>query len=470
MLSACVAFAVAALVVLVAINRGAYDDGHLTSVMMVAAGHLPQTGDCDECFQPKLYYVVSGLLARAAFVDPANRTAVRIVAQIVSGCAGLLTFWLGWRMLAETAFSPRVRGMAFALFACNPSLIAMFVQATNDAFAILFGSLVVLLTLRLVRTPLDHPLDPRAVALLALACIAVSVSKATGLALSAAVAFLLVWRLAAGLRSGSGLRANTAALAIFALPYLLTVPLLGGYAQNAMRGGTPVGIGVARSTPPGFFTDRPTGQTGALGRTGVLSVVGGYLTLRPFDLFEVPWHRSGQDDLGSARTSLWTQVFARSHFVFFEQWPLQWLNETSTVVLLGRAIFILGWITTGFTLIGFGAAVVAVFKRQGAAAAWPAFWSEPGAASILMSTALAALIAFTYTYRNEGAMKPLYVYPALLCAVWAFAYGVSFVRARVLPARAAIFDAAVGTSVVAVCGLYVAQLLTLVQTIVANGI
>ena len=64
--------------------------------------------------------------------------------------------------------------------------------------------------------------------------------------------------------------------------------------------------------------------------------------------------------------------------------------------MLGRAIFILGWITTAFALIGFGAARS---RSSGAAAARRGrrFWTEDGAVVTLMGALAAALIVFSYT-------------------------------------------------------------------------
>jgi hypothetical protein len=455
--------------VLVVINRGSYDDGHVTAIGMVVAGHLPRAGDCDECYQPQLYYVICGLLARLLGVSATDRSALHVVGQVVSGLAGVVTLWAAWRMLAETRLSARLRRLAFALFACNATLIAMFVQATNDAFVIAFGSLAVVFTLRLVRTRAARPLDTRTVILLTLACIAASLSKATGVVVASAVGVLLVWHAATGSRSSETWRAGRRAVLIFAVPYLLIVPLLGGYADDVVRLGSPVGVTVPETGPSAIGSQQTTGRE-FFQRIGIVSVVD-YFTLKPWDILAMPWHTSAPRDLGSARTSLWTQVFARSHFVFFEQWPVQWYDTDDKVIVLGRAIFILGWITTVFTLIGFGFALYAVFRRRRDGRPWPALWTESGVAVTLMGALLVALIAFTYRYRHEGTMKAMYLYPVLLCALWAFARGVRGVRTNLRSRRGNVklFDAAVGTSVIAVCGLYVAQLATLIQAILVNG-
>jgi hypothetical protein len=454
------------MLVLVAINRSAYDDGHVTSVALIVGGAVPHAGDCDECYQPKLYYLVAGGLAHALKIATDNMDMLRLAGQIVAACAGLLTIWTGWQMLAEAGFSPRVRLLAWTLFVCNATLIAMFVQTTNDAFAIAFGSLAVVLTLRLVRTPPAQPLDQRVVFLIALACIGVSLSKGTGVVLSAGVALLLIWRAVSGGRRGTG-RSNALALAVFAVPYLLTVPLLGQYVLNTKLTGSPFGISVAPAEPPGLFTPRyPHGDT-VFERAGILSIADGYFTLKPFDLLPRPWHGSAAQDLTTARTSLWTQVFARSHFVFFEQWPLQWYDTDPLVVYEGRAIFIAGWITTGIMLFGVAFALNDIFGRRRGGAAWPALWSESGAAIVLMGALVMALVTFTYEYRHEGTMKPLYLYPAILCAVWAFARGATGLRKLVQRWRgdARTFDRFLATSVIVVCALYVGQLATLIQSI-----
>src|SRR5215831_13859456 len=117
------------------------NDTHTNVIRIMAyENRIPENHEDREAFQPKLYHATVAALLK--IMRPQSGRIETIVAQMVSCTAGIFTLLLAYRFfMSEVEFSEKVRFISFSLLALNPVLIGINAQATNDSFAILFGSL-----------------------------------------------------------------------------------------------------------------------------------------------------------------------------------------------------------------------------------------------------------------------------------------------------------------------------------------
>src|SRR5262245_47869428 len=118
------------------LNTEANDDHMEVIHVMAAERRIPGPTEFWESFQPPLYH----LAAAAAIVATTARTpeSETRVAQFVSCTAGLLTLALLVVFVRRQQCSASTSALVIALVSLNPALISTSIQATNDAFVILF--------------------------------------------------------------------------------------------------------------------------------------------------------------------------------------------------------------------------------------------------------------------------------------------------------------------------------------------
>lgn len=443
------------------LNDDANDD-HLPVIdAIVRTGNLPASGICFECYHPKLFHASAAAVAHILGLGPASGNATyRLPAQILSSLAGFLMLWAGRAFIWEATPDRRTRYWSLALLVCNAPLAGISVQATNDSFVILFGSLALLFAARLTRIAPSAPLPPLTVAFASGTSILAALSKANGIVIFASVAALFAWRTLARIRFSGERRTNLIALALLCLPFFAVVPFAGQYVQAFHAAGTPFG-NVPKNSPPGLCSPVLPTEPGGFNRPGVLSVCEGYFTFDLPGILRHPYIESWGTNIIGARSSLWTQLYARSHFLFFEQWPPRWAGSEPWVLNLGRATLSLCLLPAALALLGLGLGVASFFPRGRPIAA--RLWSAEGAAVVPALAMLAAFAALNYQYRDHASMKAIYVFPVMFSALWCFQRGATAVRAELAARgmRPALVENAIGGSVVGVCGLYVGALAVL---------
>jgi hypothetical protein len=447
-----------------------FNDDHLAVVdAIVSTGKIPSASVCFQCYHPKLFHVAVAAAVRALHIPSSEHNVLyRLPAQIIASLAGFVMLLAGRRFIWETTADRRIRTWALALLCCSAPLAGISVQATNDAFAILFASLALLLTAQLARIAPPAPLPLANVALLSGACILTALSKGSGLVIFAAIAALFVWRALTRAAQANELGPNLAALAILCVPFFAIVPLAGQYAETYRASGTPLALNVAKNAPPGLCTPVIPTEIGALDRPGVLSVCDGFFTFKLGEILRQPYINGAPNDTTGARTSLWTQLYARSYFLFFEQWPARWSGTQPQIVALGRATLSLALIPTAIALVGLGLGLASFATERRLA---ERVWSESGALVVPGVAMLAAFVALNYQYRDYGSMKAIYLFPVMFSAIWCFERGATWIRSALAArgARPAVAANAIGGSVVALCALSVAALGLLAWKLWANA-
>jgi 4-amino-4-deoxy-L-arabinose transferase-like glycosyltransferase len=167
--------------------------------------------------------------------------------------AGIITLLLLRAFLRELPLSERTRQIAFALGALNPKMIATSIQATNDAFVILFGTLALTAGYRFFR----H-FARRDFVIMTTGVILAGISKGNGLPLVLAVlcAFIAsLWRPAVS-------RARLARFStVFVVACATLILSFGGYWSRYQSGNGMFGTNMQLVKKPGVAAHKRPGLT-----------------------------------------------------------------------------------------------------------------------------------------------------------------------------------------------------------------
>lgn len=381
------------------------NDNHLRLIEIIFnEGRLPTTSDDSEGFQPKLFYVTAAAVLR---VLPIDRPEIQLrVIQMINVIAGILTLLIVFHFLRRGRFSPRVTLMVFALAALNPKFIGINAQATNDSFVILFSALAMNAAVIFFRH--HRSLD---LMWLCLFSIFAAISKGNGLVLVPLVvlAFAVDLMLFRGGERDVTTSRIVACLAVFILSFLTVVPIAGQYVQRYRDHGTPFVINISPSPLPALVTKTEEK------RPGVRSVLDAFGTFRLFDLLRSPVITTQRpESYPEHRTSLWTQLYGRAHFVHFDQWPPAWKNQHPGIFALGRTIFVLALVPTALCIMGFfltGSSMVQSIRERRVEALdqWIVVVGALGWIAFVM--------LYSLRYRDFSVMKFIFILPAIASAV-----------------------------------------------------
>lgn len=444
------------------VNRQANDDHFEVVSLILAENRYPARHECFQCYQPKFYHF---LTAKAITLLGIKTTGMRIVTgQLLNGIAGIATVLLAFFLiigLPGTAYLPKL--FAFALLALNPGLIAINGQLTNDSFVILFGTLSIFLAALFAKTG-----NLRLLILMALAGIAAGISKGNG----HAVVIILLAVLTASLcelwtnHREKGLSSpllrhmflTRVAIIVFFIPlYLFLVPKLGGTTNDSNYPDTSIPIQPVAG-PLHLFKENVMSNEWPL-RPGVTSIVAGYGTFRFIDLLRHPMMLWWEKTYPRHRTSLWTQLYGRAFFAHFDCWPQSWIMTNWYVPLLGRAIFVLSLIPIIFFILGsflYGRQLARAIACRGFLHHLASFeWVLPLGAAVYF----AFIITYTWLYRDYSTMKPIFMYPAIICFMKLLYEGMVFCEKKSRKA----FNFAVYPILTGLLSLYTVDIMLLIK-------
>jgi hypothetical protein len=431
----------------VAVVNAEANDDHLSVIRLIADEHrLPRLRDAWEGFQPKLYHVPVAILWELNPVD-SNALDIRI-AQLVSAAAGIATLFVLRRALQRHAWSEPVRLVAFAFVALNPKFIGLSGQATNDSFVILFCTIALDQGAVFFGTG-----RRRSFAIMTIASVLAALSKGNGLVLVLAVVIMFARAL---LSRGSANAMTRRENARYALAYvgivLVLVTALGSYRANYEDAGTPFATNAPSAPRPHLI------EKTYVFRPGTTSVVDSFFTFRFVDMMRHPTITNGKDDYPLHRTSLWSQLYGRTHYVHFDQFPPSWRNTSLPVLTIGRAVLILALLPTGVMLGGMaaaGAEAIRSLRRRRERV------RDPGQELFLLAGLgfVGLVVMYSYTRRDFSTMKAEFIFPAVLAYASFFARGLEWAMGwtRSRPAVRWIG----GLALAALLGLYVLDVVIL---------
>ncbi len=395
------AIAIALRVVLALVNTDA-NDNHLAVVrIIVDENRLPDLHEAFQAYHSKLYHASVALLWKLSPID-SPYLFIR-AGQLFNTFFGVWTLLLIRRWLQEITLSEPVRTLIFALVALNPGLVAIHSQATNDTLVIWLSTLALIAAGRYLAEPSRRRfwkvLWPTVLGPLA---------KANGFI--AAFSIVGAFGLKVLHRKDARPLRTVAAAALLLAATGAAAFTLGSYGKHWRQYGDPFILNMPRNPIPDFWEETE------YRRPGARSIAGALGTFHFFDLMRRPQIARPAEAPAAVvedhRTSLWTQLFARTHFAQYDNHPETWINHGEPLLWLGRALYLFG---LPWSLLLVGGLVF-----EGWRAAW---FREPLYAPAMVAAwmQIAFVAQFCLVYRDFASMKVIYILPGMAGYVLALA-------------------------------------------------
>jgi hypothetical protein len=150
-------------------------------------------------------------------------------------------------------------------------------------------------------------------------------------------------------------------------------------------------------------------------RPGVQSVLEGYFTFRIFDLIEHPITSNEDNVFPLHRTSVWSQLYGRANFIYFDDWPISvWQSRDERIMNVGRAAFVLGLLPVLVFLIGLFAEIKRYLKRLLHREIDFLKLEMDWIYLVFLIGYVSFIILFTALGRDFSFMKIIYIFPGIL--------------------------------------------------------
>ena len=391
------------------VNRSANDD-HISVInLIVDQKVIPEKEDCWSCYQPKLYYLIASGFVKMFHYKMQERRIM--TAQVLNVLFGFLILLIFWKFLKRKLLDERSRLFLFAFFALNPCLAAINIQHTNDTLAILCG----IAALYFADIFFSNP-QRRYFIWLALSAVACALTKGSGLIIFMILFLVFAIKIFAQRLKEMKLQLLKYGL-IFTLGFLLVVPFAGGYYHNYKKYGSATLSGWNRDPAPKFFDNTP------IARPGIKNLYSGWFTFRYFELIKYPYISNEPEPFPVHRTSLWSQLYGRTMFLHFDQWPQPWQSTEPFILNVGRGLILLGIVPLMIFLFGIAVNIKRVIFsfRTG----FRSFLiADTGYMHLLAAASfLGSSLFYSYYFRDFSAMKSIYIFPGLLSFIKLFLDG-----------------------------------------------
>ncbi len=413
-------------IALAVVNNGYANDDHLkVSKLILETGKIPQPKDCWECNQQKFYHFTVAKLWSVLKLDT-DRERFRL-AQLINAIAGIFTIFICWSFIKRQPFSESVRLLCFSLVALNPGLIVINAQASNDSFVILFGTVILYSLYKFVSKP-----TVKEFLIVLVFSILAGVTKTNSLVLIIGVITVLIIKIASSgnykfsLYKGGYL----GSLIIYLLVIIPIVGYFGEYYSYYKKYGKPIVITVPMGEIPHLYK-----KTNFF-RPGVQSIIGGYFTFRIVDMVKHPVITNDKYSYPLHRTSVWSQLYGRVNFIYFDDWPPgPWQSSDPGMLAVGRVALILALVPSLFFLIGlfieFGVWSALFLRRNIAFLKNCNHWIY----HIFIVGYLIFIILFTAIGRDFSYMKMIYIFPGILAVLNPLLKGCDYAYRHILTNR-----------------------------------
>ena len=385
------------------VNDGSANDDHIeVAELIFHQGKSPAPQDCWQCYQPKFYHLTVAKLSHLLQIQ--TRESRTILAQLLNGIAGILTLLLCWIFIRKQPFSEPVRLLCFATVALNPRFIAIHTQSSNDAFIIFFGTLLLYSLYRWMERP-----SIKYFSILLIVSVLAGWTKGSSIILFFGISIVMIIKIILS----SNYKIYFPKLFLYSIITFLLVGYLGEYFNNYQKYGKPVVYNTPITDFPDFY------KKTTFRRAGVQSVVEGYFTFRLFDMIQHPIITNGYTEAyPKHRTSVWSQLYGRAHFLYFDNWPSKhWQSTDPRMMNLGRISLTLALIPTIALLFGwwkdFRYSISLFFRRK-----WKIFrHNQEWLFHIFIIGFMLFIILFTARGRDYSFMKVIYLFPMTLAVL-----------------------------------------------------
>lgn len=404
--------------VLSLLNRQANDD-HLEVINWIVDKHeIPTVENCSEGFQPKIYYLINaGAISLLGIEKRDNRI---VCAQLINFIFSFFILLFLWLLVNRQNTSYNIKLLSFALIAFNPCLVGINVQVTNDTLVILAGVLSIYYADLFFREK-----KMRAGGWMILFTILAAVTKGTGLFIMFALVTVFLLKLIACNRETRKIFFRV--LIFLLLGYSLIVPFAGGY-YNTYKQHQTIFVNQHPNKDPHPLFFKQTYPA----RPGITSIVHGYFTFRYFDMIRTPYITNADKHYPLHRTSLWSQLYGRTFFMHFDQWPVSWVTQNPSIIATGRLLIILGIFPFIFFITGLLKTTFSFFQKK--AKDWPHYFAKTHDWIFLVFILwfLAFIVKYTYDYRDFSTMKSIFLFPVLPAFVKFFIDGFALINSKTL--------------------------------------
>jgi hypothetical protein len=154
------------------------------------------------------------------------------------------------------------------------------------------------------------------------------------------------------------------------------------------------------------------------------------------ELLREPQNNSSNKEFPPHRTSFWSLLYARTHFIQYNQWPPSWLTTSETIRNLGRVIYIFALLPSLALALGVAAetfiflrtvrvqprALVASFLQNLAA------FHGAGLFFALLAGFLGFQVIYALQYRIYTVIKAIFVFPAWPSLLFFYLLGLHLLR------------------------------------------
>ena len=387
-------------------NNGAANDDHI-EVAELIYNHKknPEPQDCWQCYHPKFYHVTGATFSRLFDIKPRENRI--ILYQMMNAITGILTLLICLFFISKQPFSKDIQCLAFSVVAFNPRFIAINAQASNDAFIILFSTIILYALYKLMEKP-----SLKYFSILVITSILAGMTKGNSLILFFGVVIVFLLKI---LRSKKLNLLTVKHYFLFLLLYLIisisSIAYFGGYYHTYQKYGKPI----VYNTPITDFPDLFYKTT--FRRPGIRSIAEGYFTFRWIDLIQHPMISDSPQNYPMHQTSLWSQLYGRAHFIYFDNWPPgAWQSKNPRMLNVGSMTLVLAILPTLLLVLGFFKEIknwISVFFRKKYIKLDYQNWIFP----IFILGFLFFILLFTAKGRDFSFMKIIYLYPCILAAL-----------------------------------------------------
>lgn len=147
----------------------------------------------------------------------------------------------------------------------------------------------------------------------------------------------------------------------------------------------------------------------------VQSIIGGYFTFRIIDMIENQIITNSKTSYPINRTSVWSQLYGRTNFLYFNDWPAGiWQKTDPTILAVGRVALVLALLPTLLFLLGLNKDMkiwgIAFIKNK-----YEFLKKDDGwIFHVFFIGFISFIILFTLKGRDFSFMKIIYLFPGLL--------------------------------------------------------